>query len=211
MFTDAFRFVIFKMKFIMKKLPVQTFQHTFCETNVHRCHKQHNLQLSSFRYSWQVHSSSVLPSLDTSSLLLLLIYLVGFLTFLINLGVCAEPRFTPPSGSASEKVLLESCDNNSRISPNNFSHNNNFCQPNVNSVHSFNANFKKQRKSVANPISNKAKNTNHNLDIEGLINLRKLYTNKRITGYLNVNSLRNKITQSREVCRKAAMDLLCID
>ena len=129
----------------------------------------------------------------------------------MNLGVCAEPRFTPPSGSASEKVLLESCDNNSRISPNNFSHNNNFCQPNVNSVHSFNANFKKQRKSVANPISNKAKNTNHNLDIKGLINLRKLYTNKGITGYLNVNSLRNKITQSREVCRKAAMDLLCID
>ena len=48
-------------------------------------------------------------------------------------------------------------------------------------------------------MSNKAKNANHNLDIEGLINLRKFYTNNCIIGYLNINSLKNKITQLREV------------
>ena len=100
---------------------------------------------------------------------------------------------------------------NSRISPNNFSHNNTFFQSNVKSINSFNANFKNQRESVANQISNKAKNTNHNLDIEELIDLRKLYNNNPIIGDLNINSLRNKITQLREVCGKAPIDLLCID
>ena len=84
-------------------------------------------------------------------------------------------------------------------------------QPNVNSLNSFNENFKNQRENVANQISNKAKNTNHNLDIEELINLRKLYTNNPIIGYLNINSLRNKITQLREICGKAKTDLLSID
>ena len=74
-----------------------------------------------------------------------------------------------------KKISLESCDHNSRISSNNFSHNNIFFQPSANSIDFFNANFKKQRQSVANQISYKAKNANHNLDIEGLINLRKLY------------------------------------
>ena len=83
-----------------------------------------------------------------------------------------------------------------------------FFQPNGNSIDSFNANFKKQWKSVANQISNKAKNTNHNLDIDELINFRKLCTNNSIIGYLNINSLRNKLTQLREVCR---VDLLCTD
>ena len=108
-----------------------------------------------------------------------------------------------------KKVSLESCHHNSRISPNNFSHYNNFFQPN--SIDSINANFNKQRESVANQISNKAKNTNHNLDIEEIIDLRKLYNNNPIIGYLNINSLRNKITQFREVCGKAPIDLLCID
>ena len=69
----------------------------------------------------------------------------------------------------------------------------------------------KTAESVANQLSNKAKNTNHNLDIEELINLRKLYTNNAIVGYLNINSLRNKITQLKEVCRKAPIELLCTD
>ena len=97
------------------------------------------------------------------------------------------------------------------MSPNDFSHKNTFFQPYVNSINSFNANFKKQPESVANQISNEAKNTNHKLDIEELINLRKLYTNNPIIEYLNINSLKNKITQLREVCRKAPIDVLCID
>ena len=75
----------------------------------------------------------------------------------------------------------------------------------------FNSNFKEQRESVTNQISHKAKNTNHNLDMEGLINLRKLYANNPIIGYLNINSLRNKVTQLRDVCRKAPIELLCIN
>ena len=109
-----------------------------------------------------------------------------------------------------EKVSLESCDHNSRISPNNFSHKNTFFQPYVNSINSFNANFKKQRENLANKITNKAKNTNHNLHIEELLNLGKLYANNPIIGYLNINSLKNKMTQLREVCRKAPIDVLCI-
>ena len=81
----------------------------------------------------------------------------------------------------------------------------------MNSTYFFNANFKKQRESVANQISNKAKNTNHNLDIEGLINLRKFYTSNPIIGYLKINSMKNKITQLREVFRKAPIDLICLD
>ena len=110
-----------------------------------------------------------------------------------------------------KKVSLDSCDHNSRMSPNNFSHGNTFFQPYVNSINSSKANFKKQWESVANEITNKAKNTNHNLDIEEVINLGKLYTNNPIIGYLNINSLRNKITQLTEICGKAPIDLLCID
>ena len=106
---------------------------------------------------------------------------------------------------------MKSCDHNSRISPNNFSHNNNFFQPNANIIDSFNANFKKQRESVANQISNKAKNTNHNLDIEELINLGKLDSNNPIIGYLSINSRRSKITQLKEVCRKAPTDETKLD
>ena len=60
----------------------------------------------------------------------------------------------------------------------------------------------KQWESVANQISNKIKNKNHNLEKEEVINLRKLYTNNPIIGDLNINSLRNKITQLKEVCGK---------
>ena len=83
-----------------------------------------------------------------------------------------------------KKVLLKSCDLNSGISPNNLIFDTIilFIQPNVNSINSFNANFKKHRESVANQIRNKAKNTNYSLDIEELINLRKLYTNDPIIG-----------------------------
>ena len=70
---------------------------------------------------------------------------------------------------------------------------------------------KKQRESIANQISNKAKNTNYNLDKEELLNLRKLYSNNPIIGHLNIISLRNEITQLREVCWKAPIDVLCVD
>ena len=74
---------------------------------------------------------------------------------------------------------MVSCDHNTQIFPNNFSHNNNFFEPNVNSIDYFNANSKKKRESVANQIINKAKNTNHNLEMEELINLREEIHRKR--------------------------------
>ena len=43
------------------------------------------------------------------------------------------------------------------------------------------------------------------------MNLRKLCTNNPVVGYLKINSLRNKITQLRDVCGTAPADWLCID
>ena len=41
--------------------------------------------------------------------------------------------------------------------------------------------------------------------------MRETYPNNPILGYLNINSLRNKITNLREVVRKVPIDILCID
>ena len=43
---------------------------------------------------------------------------------------------------------------------------------------------------------------NINLDIDGLIHLRVNNPFNPIVGYLNTNSLRNKIDDLREVCKK---------
>ena len=43
------------------------------------------------------------------------------------------------------------------------------------------------------------------------MNLRKLCTNNPVVGYLKINSLRNNITQLRDVCGTAPADWLCID
>ena len=88
-----------------------------------------------------------------------------------------------------KKVLWEPCDAKLQLSPNNFLHNN-FDQPNVNSLNYFNS--KEPQVSVTNKISNKTKNTNQNLDIEGLIDLRKMCS----------------INQLKQVCRKASIHLL---
>ena len=84
-----------------------------------------------------------------------------------------------------KKVSLKLCDQNSRISPSYFLHNNTIFQPNVNSINSF--------------------NVNHNPDTEELINLTKFYNNNPIIGYLNINSLINKTTQLREACMNAQL------
>ena len=52
---------------------------------------------------------------------------------------------------------------------------------------------------------------NINLDIDGLIHLRVNNPFNPIVGYLNINSLRNKIDDLREVCKKVQIDILCID
>ena len=43
------------------------------------------------------------------------------------------------------------------------------------------------------------------------LNLRKAYLNNPLIGYININSLREKILSLREVLSKAPIDILCID
>ena len=50
-----------------------------------------------------------------------------------------------------------------------------------------------------------------NLDIDCIIHLRINNPFNPIVGYLNINSLRNKIDDFREVCKKVEIDILCID
>ena len=41
--------------------------------------------------------------------------------------------------------------------------------------------------------------------------MKKSYPNNPFIGYLNINSLHNKIVHLREICKKAPIDILCID
>ena len=50
------------------------------------------------------------------------------------------------------------------------------------------------------------------LDIDDLIKVRNPYPNNLIIGYLNINTLQNKIISlSREIIAKAPLDVFCID
>ena len=51
----------------------------------------------------------------------------------------------------------------------------------------------------------------HILDLDGLNKLSKEHQNNPIIGYLNINSLRNKINDLRKICRKTQIHVLCID
>ena len=45
----------------------------------------------------------------------------------------------------------------------------------------------------------------------GLIKLRKVNPNNPNIAYLNINSLREKITSLREICLKSSIDILCVN
>ena len=60
-------------------------------------------------------------------------------------------------------------------------------------------------------LLNSKKAKSHILDLDGLNKLSKEHQNNPIIGYLNVNTLRNKINDSRKICRKAQIHVLCID
>ena len=54
--------------------------------------------------------------------------------------------------------------------------------------------------------------TNSNqVDINEHVKMRKVYSKNPVLGYLNTNSLRNKIVSLRSVFAKALIDILCID
>ena len=50
-----------------------------------------------------------------------------------------------------------------------------------------------------------------NFDIENLIEVRKKYPKNPLIGYLNINSIRNKIVYLKVLLEKAPFDNLCID
>ena len=65
--------------------------------------------------------------------------------------------------------------------------------------------------------SSKQKNDCHykeakiKLDIDDLIKVRNPYLNSLIIGYLNINTLQNKIINLREIIAKAPLDVFCVD
>ena len=70
----------------------------------------------------------------------------------------------------------------------------------------------KQHKSITkNKTIKLEKAKSHILDLDGLNKLSKEHQNNPIIGYLNINSLRNKIYNSRKICRKTQMHVFCID
>ena len=48
-------------------------------------------------------------------------------------------------------------------------------------------------------------------DINDLIKVRETYSKNPILGYLNINSLRNKIINLRDIVAKVRIDILCVD
>ena len=53
--------------------------------------------------------------------------------------------------------------------------------------------------------------TSNQGSIDDLIKLRKNYSKNPILGYLNINSIRNKIIYLRKLVSKAPIDIFCID
>ena len=51
----------------------------------------------------------------------------------------------------------------------------------------------------------------HILNLDGLNKLSKEHQNNPVIGYLNINSLRNKINDLRKICRKTQIHILSID
>ena len=63
-----------------------------------------------------------------------------------------------------------------------------------------------QRNSEIKDLAEKSKS-----DLLGLIKLRKENPNDPNIAYLNINSLREKITSPREISLKSSVDILCVD
>ena len=47
--------------------------------------------------------------------------------------------------------------------------------------------------------------------MDGLINLKNAYQNNPLIGYININSLTEKVVSVREGLPKASIDILCVD
>ena len=71
-----------------------------------------------------------------------------------------------------------------------------------------------KNKSIKSITKNKSiklkKAKSHILDLDGLNRLSKEHQNNLIIGYLNINSLRNKINDLRKICIKTQIHVLCV-
>ena len=64
-----------------------------------------------------------------------------------------------------------------------------------------------------NKVPTSSSNTDKNIDSElkALAKLRKVYPSYSMIGYLNTNSIRNKIVQLTDICKTSPIEILCTD
>ena len=63
-------------------------------------------------------------------------------------------------------------------------------------------------------LTSSSSNTDKNIDsdIEALAKFRRDYPSNPMIGYLiNINSIRNKMVQSADICKTSSTEILCID
>jgi len=77
------------------------------------------------------------------------------------------------------------------------------------------SNLRDQKESLDKPLSEKPQDQGtgqpHDTEIKDLIQLRQTNPSNPIIGYLNINSLRHKITELRDILNKAQIDIICVD
>ena len=64
-----------------------------------------------------------------------------------------------------------------------------------------------------NKVPTSSSNTDKNIDfyLEALAKLRRDYPSNPMIGYLNINSIRNKIVQLTNICKISPIEILCVD
>ena len=64
-----------------------------------------------------------------------------------------------------------------------------------------------------NKVLTCSSSTNKNIDsdLEALAKLKKDYPSYLMIGYLNINSIKNKIVQLTDICKTSLIEILCID
>ena len=60
-------------------------------------------------------------------------------------------------------------------------------------------------------IFSENKQSNNELDLEGLQKLRKQNRSNPLIGYLNINFLQHKIDSLREISKKSSLEIICVD
>ena len=88
-----------------------------------------------------------------------------------------------------------------------FTDDNFFSDSNENIVNCNSMNFNQQFQRIANDMTS----PNMETDLSNLIDLRRQNINNPMIGYLNINSLGNKIDYLRDICNKSPLNIFCID